>query len=58
MNPSKSAKQKTSDAGLQLIKESEGLRTTAYPDSVGVWSIGYGHTNRVKRATSATRIRR
>jgi lysozyme len=27
-----------------LIKESEGLRLKAYKDSVGVWTIGWGHT--------------
>jgi GH24 family phage-related lysozyme (muramidase) len=31
--------------GLALIKHFEGLRTTAYQDSVGVWTIGYGHTS-------------
>ena len=35
---------KTNDAGVALIKEFEGLRTTAYKDPVGIWSIGYGHT--------------
>ena len=29
---------------LDLIKEFEGLRTRAYQDSVGVWTIGYGTT--------------
>ncbi len=29
---------------LKLVKEFEGLRLTAYQDSVGVWTIGYGHT--------------
>jgi GH24 family phage-related lysozyme (muramidase) len=32
-------------AGLALIKHFEGLRTTAYQDAVGVWTIGYGHTS-------------
>jgi lysozyme len=31
-------------AGLNLIKRWEGLRLAAYKDSVGVWTIGYGHT--------------
>lgn len=31
-------------AGLDLIKSFEGLRLKAYQDSVGVWTIGYGHT--------------
>lgn len=33
-----------SDAGLQLIKDFEGLRLTAYQDIGGTWTIGYGHT--------------
>lgn len=33
-----------SDKGLALIKEFEGCKLTAYQDSVGVWTIGYGHT--------------
>lgn len=31
-------------AGLQIIKDSEGLRLTAYKCPAGVWTIGYGHT--------------
>lgn len=31
-------------ASLDKIKQWEGLRLTAYKDSVGVWTIGYGHT--------------
>lgn len=34
----------TSDGGIRLIKNFEGLRLEAYQDSVGVWTIGYGHT--------------
>lgn len=30
--------------GLAMTKRFEGLRLTAYQDSVGVWTIGYGHT--------------
>ncbi len=33
-----------SDKGLALTKQFEGLRLTAYQDSIGVWTIGYGHT--------------
>lgn len=29
---------------LQLVTNFEGLRLKAYQDSVGVWTIGYGHT--------------
>ena len=35
---------KINAAGLDLIKRWEGLRLTAYQDSGGVWTIGYGHT--------------
>lgn len=38
---------KISDNGLNLIKRFEGCRLTAYRDSVGVWTIGYGHTKGV-----------
>lgn len=34
----------TSAAGVELIKSFEGLRLQSYRDSVGVWTIGYGHT--------------
>lgn len=36
-----------SDKGIALIKEFEGCRLTAYQDSVGVWTIGYGWANPV-----------
>lgn len=35
--------------GLNTIKHFEGLRLKAYQDSVGIWTIGYGHTRGVKR---------
>lgn len=31
-----------SENGYKIIREFEGLRTTAYLDTGGVWSIGYG----------------
>lgn len=37
-----------SNRGLTLIKSFEGLRTVAYKDVAGVWTIGYGHTSGVK----------
>lgn len=39
---------KTSQDGINLIKFFEGLRTKAYLDSVGIPTIGYGHTKGVK----------
>lgn len=36
-----------SKRGLQFIRSKEGLRLVAYQDSVGVWTIGYGHTETV-----------
>jgi lysozyme len=32
-----------SDAGMAMTKSFEGLRTEAYQDSGGVWTVGYGH---------------
>ena len=40
---------KTSQAGINLIKKFERLRTTAYKCPAGVWTIGYGHTEDVKK---------
>lgn len=31
-------------SGIDLIKSYEGLELQAYLDSIGVWTIGYGHT--------------
>ena len=36
-----------SQDGINLIKGFEGCRYTAYQDSAGVWTIGYGHTAKV-----------
>ncbi len=33
-----------SPAGIQLIKHFEGLYLRAYQDSVGIWTVGWGHT--------------
>lgn len=35
---------KVSDAGIELIKEFEGCKLTAYRDVAGILTIGYGHT--------------
>lgn len=36
--------QRTSEAGLIEIASHEGIVTSRYKDSVGVWTIGVGHT--------------
>jgi len=36
---------RTSEAGLALIQEFEGLRLTAYTCPAGILTIGYGHTS-------------
>lgn len=46
--------QTTNAAGLQLIESFEGLRLQSYQDSVGVWTIGYGHTQGVKQGQTIT----
>lgn len=43
-----------SDNGLSLIKKFEGCRLTAYQDSVGIWTIGYGHTSGVSKGQTIT----
>lgn len=40
---------KISETGLNLIKRFEGFRAEAYKCAAGVWTIGYGHTNGVKK---------
>jgi lysozyme len=46
---------KYSAAGLALTKQFEGLELKAYQDSVGVWTIGYGHTGAdVKKGLTIT----
>lgn len=45
---------KTSEQGINLIKEFEGLRLTAYKCPAGVYTIGYGHTKGVTRGMKIT----
>ena len=45
---------KINQKGLNLIKECEGCRLTAYKDAVGVWTIGYGHTTNVRQGDKIT----
>ena len=44
----------TGVSDVSEIKESEGLRLTAYKDVVGVWTIGYGHTKTAKEGMRIT----
>lgn len=45
---------KISQQGIDLIKRFEGCKLSSYKDSVGVWTIGYGHTNGVRSGMSIT----
>ena len=44
----------TSEKGISLIKNFEGCKLFSYRDSVGVATIGYGHTKNVKMGMSIT----
>lgn len=48
--------QKTNSAAIKLIKESEGLRLKAYLCPAGVWTIGYGCTEGVRRDMVITEL--
>jgi lysozyme len=43
-----------SQKGIDLIKHFEGVRLNTYQDSVGVWTIGYGHTKGVHAGMKIT----
>lgn len=43
-----------SQKGIDLIKKFEGCKLYSYRDSVGVATIGYGHTKNVKMGMSIT----
>jgi lysozyme len=45
---------KTSETGIQLIEQFEGLRLQAYTDVVGVWTNGYGNTHGVIPGSTVT----
>jgi lysozyme len=45
---------RTSDKGIDFIKSKEGFSATAYKDSVGVLTIGYGHILGVKEGDITT----
>ena len=48
------SKMKISEDGLELIKKFEGCETSAYQDSVGVWTIGFGHTKGVEEGQTCS----
>ena len=39
---------------IQAIRKFEGVSLSAYQDSKGVWTIGYGHTKDVKKGDRIT----
>ena len=45
---------RASSALIQAIKKFEGVSLSAYQDSKGVWTIGYGHTKDVKKGDRIT----
>ena len=45
---------KTSQRGINLIKQFEGVRLTAYKCPAGMYTIGYGHTRGVTRGMKIT----
>ena len=48
---------KISEKGLELIKTFEGCKLTAYKDTSGVLTIGYGHTKGVKSSDKITQTK-
>jgi lysozyme len=49
-----SRRRATNIAGLELIKEYEGLHLTPYLCPAGVWTVGYGHTRSVRAGMRLT----
>ena len=45
---------KLGERGTEILKYFEGCKLTAYQDSVGVWTIGYGHTKGVYNGMTIT----
>lgn len=39
----------TSTKGIEFITKEEGLRLSSYLCAAGVWTIGVGHTQNVKK---------
>jgi lysozyme len=47
---------RVSEECVSEIKAAEGFRSQAYPDAVGVWTIGYGSTAGVKAGDRITEV--
>ena len=45
---------KSSGILIEKLKKMEGCKLASYQDSVGVWTIGYGHTAGVKKGDKIT----
>jgi lysozyme len=45
---------KINKEGLELVKEFEGLKLTAYLCPANVWTIGYGHTATARKGMTIT----
>jgi len=45
-----------SPRGVALLRKFEGFRSKAYQDIVGVWTIGYGFTDRVRPGDTITDV--
>ena len=45
---------KISDKGIELIKQFEGCKLTAYKCPAGIFTIGYGHTRNVREGQTIT----
>ena len=45
---------KLGERGTEILKYFDGWKLTAYQDSVGVWTIGYGHTKGVYNGMTIT----
>jgi len=45
---------KISETGINIIRDAEQLKLTAYLCPAGKWTIGYGHTLRVKQEDRIT----
>jgi len=44
-----------SNEGISLIKKFEGCELESYQDSVGIWTIGYGHTKNIKEGMTISK---